>query len=324
MGLLLYDGTQVSWYRTNDLVGDLEKLHVACNPKACYMASGTGQAYRFDGKTFEPADVDPDPAVKILTFVNDRSGEVISIHSSGDGRSLVASKLSGDSFSRIFSAKIAFPKGSIGVRFSRFDPEGKLWLGLSYLEEDGTQRPWGVVVVGMSGADIMYHRSTLMPGEKRLKGSLALPDDIRDIQFFGGYAWLSTGAGACRVKGNQVLLYTENEGLESEIIHRFAVRPNGVILAATHGGVGRFDGKVWRFDFDEPLRQATRALLLESGVLWAGTSRGLVRRNDRNETRLIDMTEGLVGTVIKDLKKDPFGRLWVLTDQGLSIVDRVP
>jgi hypothetical protein len=224
----------------------------------------------------------------------------------------------------MFSMKIAIPKGTIGVRFSRFDPEGKLWLGLSYTEKDGTRRPWGVVEMGMSGADIMYHRSTLMPGEKRPKGSLALPDDIRDIQFFGGYAWLATGAGACRVKGNQVLLYSENEGLESEIIHRFAFMPNGEILAATHAGIGRFDGKAWRFDYDEPLRQTTRALLLERGVLWVGTSRGLVRRNDKNETRLIDTTEGLVGNVIKDLKKDPFGRLWVLTDQGLSIVDGVP
>lgn len=313
-GLVQFDGQEARWFRTRDLVGETEKLMVACDGGSCLFA-GAGTAYRFDGTGFKALALAPEPTA-VQGFVKDRGGDVLAIATGGDGRTLVVGKVAGDKLQVLREHKLSLPGGRVEVRFARLGPAGELWIGLR-VREEGEVRPWGVVVSRADGP-MVYHRSTLLPKEDRAPGSLALPDDARDVYFSGEEAWLATGMGACRVRGDKVTLFTENEGLESEIIHAFARTPKGELIAATHGGVGRFDGKQWLFDLGPELRTQTGALLAEDGVVWVGTARGVVRwANGKME--VIGVREGLAGGDVRDVYRDPLGRLWALTAGGLSI-----
>ena len=167
----------------------------------------------------------------------------------------------------------------------------------------------------------LYHRSTLLPDEDRPQGSLALPDDIRDVYFDYTTTWLATGLGVCRVKGTEVTLFTENDGLASEIVYGVVRAPGGDIYVASYSGVGRYFKKKWYFSMDEPLDSSARAFAKQGlNTLWVGTFRGVVRVRDK-EVRVFNESVGLVSNTVTDLHLDlRRGRLWVLTDKGLSVM----
>jgi ligand-binding sensor domain-containing protein len=236
-----------------------------------------------------------------------------------DGQTVVVSRLDGQRFTRLYESKVAIPEGRAEVRFARVAPDGKLWAGPSYVDRDGIGHPWGVAILA-AGEPARYHRSSLMPAEDRQPGSLALPDDIRDVLFAGEDTWFSTGSGICRVRGSKVDVFTENEGLESEIVYSVAHGPGGQLFAASHGGVGRFDGKWWHFDLGDVLRKPSRALVPRGQHLWVGTSSGLVGWSPSG-LRVIDSRLGLAGDRVLDLYLEAGRRMWVLTDDGLSIVN---
>jgi len=203
-----------------------------------------------------------------------------------------------------------------------------------------------------------FHRSTLLPGESRPARSLAVPNDTRDAYFERGKTWIATGDGVCLIRGTEVgtevKLTTENEGIRSELIYGFArapgsFRPEGAeqtspgrrpgsrrpapkgrldhvrigrgdLLVASFAGVGRQQGRRWVFDLERPLRTATRKLLIQGDLMWAGTTQGLARVKGRRAV-LVDSTHGLAHDAVLDLYLDATGeRMWVLTEGGLSMV----
>lgn len=165
----------------------------------------------------------------------------------------------------------------------------------------------------------MYHRSTLLPDEQRAKGSLALPDDIRDVYFDGPTTWLATGLGVCRVRGNEVTLYTENDGLASELVYGLVRAPDNSIMVATYSGVGRYTNKKWYFNMDEPLDSAAFCFIKKGHTLWIGTTRGMVRIKE-GKIRIYNETVGLVSNRVVDMFLEDGKRLWVLTDKGVSVM----
>ncbi|MCC6746265.1 MAG: hypothetical protein IT371_01320 [Deltaproteobacteria bacterium] len=316
-GAALYDGRSVKWYRTLDLTGDGEKLQLGCLEKTCYLAGG-GRAFRYREGRFSPLVVTPEAAV-VHAFLTDSAGAVVALWSPAEGRSVVMSRLAGDRFDKAFEAKLTLPPGRKGeVRFARYDLTGQLWVGLQYVDADGERRPWGVAVLRPDG-NVLYHRSTLLPTEDRAAGSLALPDDVRDIYFSGEETWLATDSGACRVRSQRVDLFTENEGMESELLYAIDRGPAGELLAATQRGLGRYDGRQWRFGLADALSATARAVVRRGGAVWVGTDAGLVRW-EGGKTLRITSVHGLAGDGVRDLRVDLEGRLWVLTSRGLSIV----
>ena len=333
-GALVFDGKTASWFRTASLFGPLTKLSIGCVGTACYHASTTGRAYRFDGKAFTRVSVDSGAHTRVLAMTQ-RGAEVVAVFepnaptgapaaSDADAKIAVShevklARLNGKSFQPFLSLKLSVPAGTQPVvRFARYDPRGNLWLGLAHKRGDDV-RPWGVTVVSRTGATL-FHRTSLLPSEDRGDGSLALPDDIRDVFFDSGKVWLATGSGVCEVdaKGH-VTMHTENQGMASEICYALT-KHSGHLLVATYSGVGRQDGKFWRHDFGGLTGRSTRAIVAENGVVFVGTDAGLFRFDGNKRTR-ITSRDGLAGDVIVDLQIH--GRhLWVLTKQGVSIIER--
>jgi ligand-binding sensor domain-containing protein len=124
-------------------------------------------------------------------------------------------------------------------------------------------------------------------------------------------------------KGPELHIYTENDGLESEIIHDVTEGTDGQVWVATSHGVGRFDGAKWTFPHEgDVLRvKATSLARDRAGSVFVGATTGLIQCNAGTTPIKLDPDRMLDNSVI-DLAVDRRGRVWVLTEKGISIVDR--
>jgi|GEM_PF-5186514 ligand-binding sensor domain-containing protein len=318
IGAMRYDGIKLRWYRSNALTGNRQKIKGACDANACYFPGGRGQAYKATAAGLEPLSVSKDASIRVEAFVKDAKGAIVAIYGLSQSPMLKMARKDGDVFKPAGDIQITLPTGSPSVRFARYAADGKLWLGLAYRDSEGDVRPWGVAVVG-KGKTPIHHRNSMLPTEDRKPGSLALPNDIRDV-FFGEETWLATDSGVCRISAKgQIQLFTENDGLESELTYAVAKGPSGEIVVASHGGVGRFDGRAWRFDLDSALRKDTRGLVVVGDALWAATSAGVVKFQAGKAGRL-SARDGLATDRVLDILPHGEKLLWVLTSKGLSLV----
>ena len=343
LGVAHYDGKANRWYRTNDLLGDNGRLRMACAATGCYVPGAGGKAYRIEDDAFEQVKVTPEPGAMVQGFFANTYGDLYSLHTPAAGRSLVVSRLAGRSFVELYESPISLPEGSkLEVRFSRLDAAGRLWVGLWHLDQEGKRQHWGAILLPPlpGGTEMgtvplelprwappektdlgptLIFRTSLLPDEVRPAGSLALPDDIRDIWFRGEESWLATGSGVLLVRGDEVTTFTENEGLASEITYTGLVGPKGIMVGSLDG-VGWFNDKEWRFDLADHLNLPSRALLRLGPCLLVGTTKGVVQQCKRGH-RFMDESMGLAKNSVNDLYLDNLQRLWVLADGGLSILD---
>jgi ligand-binding sensor domain-containing protein len=131
-------------------------------------------------------------------------------------------------------------------------------------------------------------------------------------------AWLATSQGAVEVDGDEVTVYSEEDGLRSAILHGVAWSPAGLLYVAAGGGVGAFDGTTWSY----PRELALPVNDMEIGPddrLWMATDRGLAVY-EGGRVRHFDARRGLVENRIEDLALDQFGRVWLRGPQSLGIV----
>jgi signal transduction histidine kinase/ligand-binding sensor domain-containing protein len=121
------------------------------------------------------------------------------------------------------------------------------------------------------------------------------------------------------------------EGLPHSQVQKLFFDPNGVLWAATSGGVARYDGQEFRTIAREEglLDNDVRAIAREpEGKLWFGSSMGATRYNpapgvpdaQRCET-FRSGTNGLSGGVVWDIQNAPDGSVWFRTSEGLSRFD---
>ena len=343
MGVARFDGRKIRWYRTNDLLGDNGRLRMACASSGCYLPEGKGGALRAGGERMEPLKLSREAGATVQGFFSDGDGEVYGLHAPAAGRSLVVSRLEGATFREIYEAPISLPEGSkLEVRFCRADEAWHAWVGLWHLDRDGQRQHWGAVRLPRlprgplapeepvelpewvkpeeaRPAPVPFFRTSVLPGEQRPPGSLALPDDIRNVWFRGREVWLASGSGVLRVRGADVTTFTENEGLGSEITYAGLIGRDGVMVGS-YMGVGRYDGVEWRFDLAEHLNLPSRSLLGLGPCLLVGSIRGVVQHCPGGH-RFLDEKIGLVSNDVTDLYLDNMQRLWVLAGGGLSILE---
>ncbi len=346
MGVGRFNGKKLHWYRANDLLGDNGRLRMACAASGCYLPGEGGSAYRVWGESMEPVKLSGEAGATAQGFFTDPDGELYSLHAPSHGRSLVVSRLQGESFREVYMAPISLPPGSkLEVRFSRVDEAWRPWVGLWHRGREGdghgSRQHWGAVRLPRlprgplpdaepvelpdwaapeksPPAPTPFFRTTVLPWEDRPPGSLALPDDIRNVWFRGEEVWLATGDGVLRVRGADVLAFTENEGLASEITYAGMVGREG-IMVGSYAGVGRYDGVEWRFDLAEHLNLPSRALLGLGPCLLVGSIRGVVQHCPGGH-RFLDVKAGLVHNDVTDLYLDNMQRLWVMAGGGVSIL----
>jgi ligand-binding sensor domain-containing protein len=322
LGLARYGSVGLSFLRTHELTEAAERLTVGCqSPTECYVATGGTRSWRFDGERFTPAAIDPEPDARVLAVVQDARGRVVAIHRGATGRALRLSRLTGDVWLPLAMQELEVPNSVPEITFAVFSPAGTLWIGLHYRDPDGEDRPYGAAEVDLDEAKVIYHR-TFPQGVATPPGSLPIPNDVTAVLFRGKDLWFATKSGACRVQGKTVTLFTENEGLESELLRDIEEGPGGEIWVASMRGVGRYDGKRWRFERQGPLGAKIRSFARDPrGPLWVGTDRGLVRVSGPQVDRY-EAAQGLLEPDVIEVTLDSAGRVWALSPRGVTLVSR--
>src|SRR5262249_32220051 len=144
-------------------------------------------------------------------------------------------------------------------------------IGLQYHDTSGEMRFHGVAEIDVDGAHVQYHRQ--FPRNKTPpSGTLPVPNDCTAIYFAEDAMWFATKSGAARLllegqgtrarSGERFRVYTENDGLESELLRDIVGGggPREEVMVASDRGVGAFDGRHWNFSKAGPLTWRARAL----------------------------------------------------------------
>ena len=135
-------------------------------------------------------------------------------------------------------------------------------------------------------------------------------------------AWAATSAGLLRVTA-QTKLFRAADGLASDDLHAVAIGADQTIWSAGVGNqLNSWDGDRWtQVRLSSISRQAVVRSLLAGpdGILWIGSSEGLVRLQDGVERRWTT-ADGLANDVVLSLAPGAHGVTWVGTRDGVSRV----
>ena len=177
-------------------------------------------------------------------------------------------------------------------------------------------------------------------GNKVTEGP-AIPSDVNAVAFRSGSdeIWFSSKSGAVRLREGRpepkpdkdgkinpadkpVTVFTENEGLESELLNDIIEGLNGQIWIATNRGIGQYDGERWRFPKGNYMNVRASALARDGeGRVWVGSDRGVMEIVDENRRHFIGTRTGLLDDKVLNLTVDLRGRVWTLTEKGISIIE---
>ncbi|HZS40607.1 MAG TPA: hypothetical protein VFF06_27430 [Polyangia bacterium] len=312
-------------FRTLDLATGAERLTVACVKTSandeCYVGTGAARAWRFDGQSFDIAPIDPDPGSRVLAVLNGPRGEVLAIHRGAADPQLRISTVENGNWSPIGMQSVQVPEGVPYLNFAEFSPDGHLWVGLRYVDRDKDQIDHGAAEIALDSGDVVYHRQTAAGKEKVTEG-VALPNDVVAMYWRAPHeAWFATRSGAARLLDGKVRVFTENDGMESELITDIGPGPGAEVWVATRRGTGVFDGKSWTFPKMGPFYLKATSLGHDArGHVFLGTDKGLFCVGDC-DPEAIDSRRGLLDDSVLDLTVDTRGRVWVLTAKGISVVE---
>ena len=336
-------------FRTHDLTAGAERLTVACQGDDCYLATGTARAWRFDGQSFEVTPIDPEPGSRVLAVLADPRGGALAIHRGAKDSILRLSTVADKLWTPVGIQSVLVPYGPPDLNFAVYAPSGSLWVGLRYYDRESDPVDFGAAEIALESGQVIYHNQSgpppapkpPAPSGRSRRGAAppppsgpaatvgtTLPNDMVAMYWRGGNeAWFATRSGAARMLDNKVTLYTEAEGMESELIRDIGPGPHSPleepteIWVATGRGTGKWDGKRWAFPKMGPFYLKTNGLAYDGkGHVFLGTEKGIYCVGDC-EADAIDERRGLIENAVLDLTVDTRGRVWVLTPKGVSIID---
>ena len=129
---------------------------------------------------------------------------------------------------------------------------------------------------------------------------------MRDVR--GDTAWFATNEGVARLGDGQVKVWTEADGLRSELARAVTIAPEGGVIVATGAGAGVWDGKTW--EFPPALRfEINDVVATHNGQVWMATERGIAAW-DGKKVRRVDTRRGLAENEVLDVAVDQFDRVW--------------
>ncbi|MAU00314.1 MAG: hypothetical protein CL608_24500 [Anaerolineaceae bacterium] len=143
-----------------------------------------------------------------------------------------------------------------------------------------------------------------------------------------GAIWVGTAsAGVSRYDGTDWQTFTSADGLPGDSVRDLVVSADGLVWAATDGGIGRYDGRRWfsytrsRTFLQLPSNNVTSLALAADGLtIYAGTTEGVVLFNGRSWDSLTQIGSQAINTV-QDVAVTSDGRLWAATQGGLTVYD---
>jgi hypothetical protein len=300
------------WLRRKQMFEDAETLSVACGkPADCWISTGARQAWHWNGDRFTPGG--PDHIV--LAVARDPSGPIYALHRAPSDKEIHLSRIDGTKWTQIDKVAIATPGDAPEVSFVRFASSGSLWVGLRY--KDGIERrAYGVAIVEPSSGTVTYHRTESAPTKKMLP----IPIDVVDADVRGDTAWFATNEGIARLVGGHVTLWTEADGLRSELARAVTIEPDGDVVVATGAGAGVWDGKTWAFP--AALRfEINDVVATRSGQVWMATERGIAAW-DGKKVRRVDTRRGLAENEVLDVVADHFDRVWARGPGSLTLISQ--
>jgi ligand-binding sensor domain-containing protein len=306
---------RLRWLREGTLVRGSSSLSVACaHRNDCYVATGSNNIWRWNGKGFTRFGKGKR---KVLAVARSRKGVVLVLIEGLDEKGIVVARIE-KGLVRGTGVIIETPGTKPQVSFARFSPTEILWVGLSYSDDAGERRPYGVALVDPSLGMVVYHHATRNVKEVR-KGVLPIPINVSGACFHSDdEVWLATSEGAAQVRGSKVKVYTEADGLESELLYAIGCTRGGMVYVASGRGVGGYDGEAWRYRRE--LRASVTDLeIAPDGRLWMGSNRG-VKVFDGAKVRRFDSRRGLLDDKVRDLAVDYTGRIWIRGPQGITLL----
>jgi hypothetical protein len=303
-----------AWLRRKEMFEDARGLTVACTKLAdCWVSTGARQAWHWTGNKFEAGG--PDQVV--LAVARDPSGPVYALHRAATENEIHLSRIDGTTWTEVSKVLLETPGDAPEVSFARFASSGSLWVGLAYKDGQETHA-YGIAIVEPATGKVSYHRTEATPDKQ--KKMLPIPVDVVDADVRGETAWFATNEGVARLAGGQVKIWTEADGLRSELARAVTIEPEGGVVVATGEGAELWNGKTWafppalRFDINDVV--ATR-----SGQVWMATERGIAAW-DGNKVRRLDTRRGLAENDILDVAVDQFDRVWARGPSSLTLISQ--
>ncbi len=303
------------WLRRKQMFQDAKTLSVACaSADDCWIATGARQAWHWTGERF----VGGGPDQVVLAVVRDPSGPIYALHRASTETSLHLSRIDHGAWTAMPNVAITTPGAAPEISFARFSAPGSLWLGLRY--RDGIEiRAYGIAIVETSTGKVTYHRTEATTGDRKSK-MLPIPVGAVDADVRGDTAWFATNEGVARLAGGKVDVWTEADGLRSELARAVTIAPDGRVFVATGAGAGVWDGKQW--DFPAALRFELNDLIAtRNGQVWMATERGIAAW-DGNKVRRVDTRRGLAENQILDVAVDQLDRVWARGPGSLTLISQ--
>jgi hypothetical protein len=313
------DAQPHDWLRRKLMFEDATALSVACSrAQDCWLATGARHAWHWDGSKFVAGG--PDDIV--LSVARDPSGPIYALHRAAGEKEVHLSRIDGTTWTRIPKVALATPGDAPEISFARFSGEGTLWVGLRY--RDGEERrAYGIAIVDTSSGKVAYHRTevaTVADKKKDKEKMWPVPVGVVDADVRGDTAWFATNEGIARLTDGQVKLWTEADGLRSELARAVTIAPEGGVIVATGAGAGVWDGKSW--GFPAALRfEINDVVATRNGHVWMATERGIAAW-DGKKVRRVDMRRGLAENIVLDVAVDQFDRVWARGPGSLTLISQ--
>lgn len=216
------------------------------------------------------------------------------------------------------------PSGVPDLSFAAFSPRGQLWVGLRYVDKDQDARAFGAAEVFVDDSRVIYHRQRPQGVTRNVSQGVNVPIDVTAIAWKSpAEAWLASRSGAVRLTENKtVKTFTENDGLESELVHDVVEGLGGNMWIATSRGIGQWDGQRWSFPKQVPFNAKASALVRDpDNRIWIGSDKGVYDVVSEKEYHLISSRSGLLDDKVLNMGVDVRGRIWVLTEKGISVIE---
>jgi len=307
------------WLRRKQMFEDATTLSVACaRVDDCWIATGARQAWHWTGEHF----IAGGPDQVVLAVAKDPGGPIYALHRAVSEKEIHLSRIDGAAWTPLAKVVLATPGDAPEISFAHFASSGSLWVGLRY-REGNERHAYGLAIVDPASGKVAYHRteSGSDPGKKPSRTKmLPIPVGVVDADVRGDTAWFATNEGVARLVGNQVKVWTEADGLRSELARAVTIAPDGGVIVATGAGAGIWDGKMW--DFPAALRfEVNDVVTTRNGQVWMATERGIAAW-DGKKVRRVDARRGLAENTVLDVTVDQFDRVWARGPGSLTLISQ--